>query len=149
MNAPFAPVDLNAGYADVSALLKILADPVAHKARLDELVGQEKSTREQIAALNAMAADTRRLHSAAEATNIVSTNRKAALDAREAELDTRAAALEMTEATRSHQSLQRREAACLTRENVVAQAEKRLAKDRADLAGKSASIKGLADTLHH
>jgi hypothetical protein len=149
MNAPFAPVDPHSSYADVSALLKILADPATHKARLDELLAAEAAAREQIAALNDMAADTRRLHSAAEATNIVSNNRKQTLDTREAELDTRAAALEMTEATRSHQSLQRREAACLARENVVAQAEKRLAKDRADLAGKHASIKGLAETLHH
>ena len=29
MNAPFASVELDTGYADASALLKILADPVA------------------------------------------------------------------------------------------------------------------------
>jgi hypothetical protein len=149
MTAPFAPVDPHSSYADVSALLKILADPAAHKARLDELIAQETAAKEQIAALNDMAADTRRLHSAAEATNIVSTNRKAALDAREAELDTRAQALELTEATRSHKALQRREAAVQAREEAATREEKRLATVKTDLEGKHRSIKGLADTLHH
>jgi hypothetical protein len=90
MNATINPADANAA---VFALLTVVADPAAHKARLDELIAQESATGEQIAALNAMAADTRRLHSAAEAQNIVSNNRKTALDAREAELDTRAQAL--------------------------------------------------------
>jgi hypothetical protein len=141
--------DLHGGYADVSALLTILADPEKAKQRLDELVAQETAAKEQIAALNDMAADTRRLHSAAEATNIVSTNRKAALDAREADLDTRAQALELTEATRSHKALQRREAACLAREEAATREEKRLAAVKADLEGKHASIKSLADNLHH
>jgi hypothetical protein len=141
--------DLHGGYADVSALLTILADPATHKARLDELVAQENATKEQIAALNAMAADTRRLHSAAEATNIVSSNRKTALDTREAELNTRAQALELTEGTRSHQALQRREAACQAREEALAREEKRLATVKTDLESKHASIKSLADNLHH
>jgi F0F1-type ATP synthase epsilon subunit len=68
LNPPITPIDLSGGYADVSALLTILADPAAHKARLDELIAQETAAKEQIAALNDMAADTRRLHSAAEAT---------------------------------------------------------------------------------
>jgi hypothetical protein len=141
--------DLHGGYADVSALLTILADPATHKTRLDELIAKENAAKEQIAALNEMAANTRRLNSAAEAANIVSANRKAALDAREAELDTRAQALELTEATRSHKALQRREAAVQAREDTVAREEKRLAKVKTDLEGKHASIKGLADTLHH
>jgi hypothetical protein len=144
-----APITFNDSYADVSALLKILADPAAHKARLDELIAQEAAAKEQIAALNEMAADTRRLHSAAEATNIVSNNRKTALDTREAELDTRTQALELAEATRSHKALQRREAAVQAREEAVAREEKRLAAVKTDLEGKHAKIKNLAGTLHH
>jgi hypothetical protein len=96
-----------------------------------------------------MAADTRRLHSAAEATNIVSNRKAAALDARAAELDTRAQALELTEATRSHKALQRREAAVQAREEAATREEKRLVTVKTDLEGKHASIRGLADTLHH
>jgi hypothetical protein len=147
MNAHLAPVDLQSSYADVSALLKILADPAAHKARLDELIAQENSTKEQIAALNAMAADTRRLHSAAEATNIVANRKATALDTRETELDTRAQALELTEATRSHKSLQRREAAVQAREDAVAREEKRLAALMADHNAKAGKLKDFAGTL--
>jgi ribosomal protein L16 Arg81 hydroxylase len=149
MNAPFVPDDLQSGYADAFALLKILADPAAHKQRLDELVAQENATNEQIAALNEMAGDTRRLHTAAQAATIVLNNRKTALDTREAEIDTRAQALELTEATRSHKALQRREAAVQAREGEAVREEKRLAAVKTDLEGKHASIKGLADTLHH
>jgi len=148
MNAPFAP-DLQSGYADAFALLKILADPAAHKQRLDELVAQENATNEQIAALTEMAADTRRLNTAAQAATIVLNNRKTALDTREAEIDTRASALSLTEATRSHKALQRREAAVQAREEAATREEKRLATVKADLQDKYASIKGLADTLHH
>jgi hypothetical protein len=139
--------DLHSGYADVAALLAILADPEKTKQRLDELIAQENATKEQIAALNEMAADTRRLHSTAEAENIVSNKRKAALDTREAELDTRAQALELTEATRSHKALQRREAAVQAREEVVAREEKRLAAVKTDLEGMHDKIKNLAGTL--
>ena len=149
MNAPFVPDDLQSGYADAFALLKILADPAAHKQRLDELVAQENAAKEQIAALNDMATDTRRLHSAAEAQNIVSNNRKTALDAREADLDTRTQALELTEGTRSHKALLRREAAVQAREEAAVREDKRLAAVKTDLEGKHASLKALADTLHH
>jgi hypothetical protein len=148
MNAPLTS-DLRGASADLAALLALLVDPGATKQRLDELIAQENSTKEQIAALNAMAADTRRLHSAAEATNIVSNNRKVALDTREAELDTRAQALELTEATRSHKALQRREAAVQAREEAAVREEKRLATVRSDLEGKHGQIKNLASTLQH
>jgi uncharacterized protein (DUF3084 family) len=146
MNAPFTP-DLRGASADLADLLALLVDPAATKQRLDELIAQENATKAQIAALNEMAADTRRLHSAAEATNIVSTNRKTVLDTREAELDTRTAALELTEATRSHKALQRREAAVQAREEAAAREEKRLATVKTDLEGKHDKIKNLAGTL--
>jgi hypothetical protein len=146
MNAPFTP-DLRGASADLEALLALLVEPAATKQRLDELIAHENATREQIEILNGMAADTRRLHTAAEATTIVLNNRKAALDAREAELDTRAQALELTEATRSHKALQHREAAVQAREDSVAREEKRLATVKSDLADKHAKIKHLATGL--
>jgi hypothetical protein len=139
--------DLRGASADLAALLALLVDPAATKQRLDELIAQETATREQIAALNAMAADTRRLHSAAEATNIVSSNRKTALDTREAELDTRAATLELTEATRSHKALQRRENAVQAREEMATREAERLAVLRSEYEAKHAKIKGLAGAL--
>jgi hypothetical protein len=145
-------MDLNpttAGADEVLSLLAVISDPKKHAQRLDELVAQEKATDEKIAVLNEMAADTRRLHSAAEALTIVLNKRKTALDTREAELNTRAQALELTEATRSHEALQRREAACQAREEAVTQEERRLATAKVDLESKQASIRGLADTLHH
>jgi hypothetical protein len=147
MNAPFAPVDLQSSYADVAALLKILADPAATKQRLDELMAQETAAREQIAALNEMAADTRRQNSAAQAATIVADRRKAALDTREGEIETRAQALELTEATRSHKALQRREAAVQAREDAAAREEKRLATVKTDLESRHTKIRDLAGTL--
>ena len=79
--APFTPAD---PYADVSALLKILADPATHKARLDELVAREAAAKASIVELNAMAAETKRLHNTAQATNIVADNRVKAIEVREA-----------------------------------------------------------------
>jgi hypothetical protein len=146
MNAPFTP-DLRGPSADLGDLLALLVSPAATKQRLDELVAQENAAKEQIAALNEMAADTRRLHATAEALTIVLSNRKAALDTRALELDTRAQALELTEATRSHKALQRREAAVQSREEVVAREEKRLATVKTDLEGKHDKIKNLAGTL--
>jgi len=145
MNA-FTPVDLNVG-TDLSALLQLLVDPAKTKARLDELIAQEKAAKDQIAALNEMAADTRRLHTSAEAANIVSNNRKTALDAREADLDTRAQALELTEGTRSHKALQRREAAVQAREEAVAREEKRLTALEADCKNRLDKIKNFAGNL--
>jgi hypothetical protein len=144
MNAPFTPVD---SYADVRALLQLLVDPVATKQRLDELIAQETATKEQIAALNDMAADTRRLHSQAEALNIVSNNRKTALDAREAELDARAETLEQSESTRSDAALRRREAAVKAREEALARETDRVAAIRIDYEGRLTKIKNLTVTL--
>jgi hypothetical protein len=147
MNAPFVPDDLQSSYADAFALLKILADPAAHKQRLDELVAQENSAREQIAALNEMAADTRRKNSAAEALTIVLTNRKTALDTREGELDTRAKSLEQSETKKSDAALQRREKAVQAREDAATLEAERLAAMRADLEAKHGRIKNLAGAL--
>jgi hypothetical protein len=143
-----APITFRAAeYTELHSLLAVIADPAKHKQRLDELIAQESAAKEQIAALNEMAADTRRLNTAAQAATIVLNNRKTALDEREAELDTRAKTLELTEATRSHKALQAREAAVQAREAAVAREEKRLAAVKTDLADKHASIKGLANTL--
>jgi hypothetical protein len=147
LNPPITPIDLSGGYADVSALLTILADPVKTKQRLDELVAQEAATKEQIATLNGMAAETRRLHSAAQATNIVSDNRKAALDAREAEIQQRAEQLELSESTRADAALRRREAACTAQEAANKRESERLAAMRADYEGRLAKIKNLTVTL--
>jgi hypothetical protein len=139
--------DLHGAYDDLSRLLAVIADPVQTKQRLDELIAQEAAAKEQIAALNEMAGETRRLNSAAQATTIVLNNRKTALDAREADLDTRAQALELTEGTRSHKALQRREAAVQAREEAAAREEKRLATVKTDLEGKLEKIKHLATGL--
>jgi hypothetical protein len=139
--------DLRGAYDDVAALLTILADPTMHKARLDELIAQEKATKEQIAALNAMAGETRRLHSTAAATNIVSDNRKTELDAREAEIEERANNLERSESTRSDAALRRRESAVESRENAAKAELDRLAAIRRDLETKLGKIKGLTATL--
>jgi hypothetical protein len=133
------------GASDLAALLALLADPVKTKARLDELVAQEAATKEQIATLNGMAADTRRLNSAAQAANIVSDNRKTALDARAAELDARAETLEQAEATRSEAALRRREAAVTAREGALAREVERLAASRAEFETKVARIKKLQE----
>jgi hypothetical protein len=150
MNAPTSfntPIHPDGGYSDVAALLTILTDPAKHKQRLDELLAQENAAKEQIATLNEMAADTRRMHSAAEAANIVSNNRKTALDAREAELDERAKRIERSETRKSDEALQRRENAVTVRENLVTQEEARIAVSRADLDEKHSKIKFLATGL--
>lgn len=147
LNPPITPIDLSGGYSDVSALLKILVDPTTHKARLDELIAQEAATKEQIAALNAMASETRRLHSTAQATNIVSDNRKAALDAREHELEERAKQLEQSESTRSDAALRRRENAVEAKEEALKREADRLSALRTDLEGRLGKIEHLATSL--
>jgi hypothetical protein len=149
LNPPITPIDLSGGYRDLAALLQILANPDQHKQMLSELIAHENAAKEQIAALNEMAADTRRLNSAAQAANIVSDNRKKALDAREAEIAQRAEQLEQNSAKLSAASLQKRENLVAAREQAAVVEADRLAVMRADLEGKHASIKGLADTLHH
>jgi chromosome segregation ATPase len=124
------------------ALLAVIADPATHKQRLDELVAQEKATQERIDALNEMAADTRRLNSAAQAANIVSDNRKTALDARETELGERAKSLDIAAAAQkaaaqaTEQKLRQREADVSRRETTVQQREDRIAET--EVATKSA-----------
>ena len=142
-----APITFNGAYDDVSALLKILADPATHKARLDELIAQEAATKEQIAALNEMADETRRANTTAQATEIVLNNRKTALDAREAEIAERAKNLELSEATRSDAALRRREAAVQTREAAATREAERLAAIKTDLEGKHAKVKDLVGAL--
>jgi hypothetical protein len=148
MNAPPFASDLPGAYADgVYALLAVVADPAAHKARLDQLIAQETATKEQIAALNDMSASTRRQNSAAEALTIVLNRRKEALDTREAECDERAKALEQHEGKLSAASLQKRENAVLVRENASKAEAERLAVLRSEYEAKHAKIKGLAGAL--
>jgi hypothetical protein len=136
--------DLHGAYADgVHALLAVVADPAAHKARLDELIAQEKATDEKIASLNEMAANTRRLNTAAEAATIVLNNRKTALDTREAELDEKAKNLDLGSAA----SLKKREAAVLARERAGTLEAERLAAMRTDLETKHARIRDLSANL--
>jgi hypothetical protein len=146
-NPPITPVDLHAGYADVSALLTILADPAAHKQRLDQLIEQENSVKAQIAALNEMADDTRRQNSAAQAATIVADRRKLALDQREAALDERAATLDQAENLRSDTALRRREAAVTAREEAAGKETQRLAALRATTEAKAERIKNLAGEI--
>jgi hypothetical protein len=146
MLAPFTPVDPH--NADVTAaLLTILADPAAHRARLDELVAQENAAKEQIAALNAMAADTRRKHTAAEATTIVLNNRKTALDTREAEIEEKSRDLDEATAKRSDAALRRRENAVTVREEAATREAERLAVLRSEYESKLAKLKELAGAL--
>jgi ABC-type transporter Mla subunit MlaD len=132
--------DLHDGYA---ALLKILADPDLHKKRLEELMVAEKGARDEINALNQMAAITRRRSSEAEAAMIVAKNRAAKLDAREAEIDEKAKSLETLETRRSDRALQLREDAVSQRENIAKIEAERLAAVRADLDAKIAKFKKL------
>ena len=115
------------------ALLAVIADPAAHKQRLDELVAQEKATQARIAELNDMASDTRRLNSTALATNILSDKRKAALDAREAEIGERAKNLDLRLADQKRttqaieQKFRQREADLTKREAAVSAREAAIA----------------------
>jgi hypothetical protein len=142
-----APLDLHNAFDDVTRLLAIIADPAAHRQRLGELVAQENKTKAEIATLNAMAAETRRLHSTAQATNIVADRRIAALDAREAELDQKAEQLERSESTRSDAALRRRESAVEARENAARAESERLAAARKDYESRLAKIKTFSSTL--
>jgi hypothetical protein len=123
------------------------SDSTTHSQRLNELIAQETATKAEIATLNAMAAETRRPHSTAQATNIVSDNRKAALDKREAELDERAKNLDLSEATKSDAALRGREAAVSAREEVNKREGERLAAMRRDLEGRLGKVRNLATTL--
>lgn len=115
------------------ALLAVIADPAAAKARLDELVAQDKATQERIDALNEMAHETVRLNATAQATNIVSDNRKKALDAREAEIGERAKQLDLATSAQKQagqqvaQQLQQRQSNLDTRETTLRTLEASLA----------------------
>ena len=114
------------------ALLAVIADPAAHKARLDELVAQENATKARIAELNDMASETRRQNSAAKAANIVSDNRKTALDAREAEIGERAKNLDLAIAAQKKsdqataEKLRQRETTVSLRESTLERREARI-----------------------
>jgi uncharacterized sporulation protein YeaH/YhbH (DUF444 family) len=129
------------------ALLTILADPDLHKKRLEELRAQEKATRDEINALNSMAAITRRRSSEAEAAMIVAKNRAAKLDAREAEIEEKAKSLDTLNARRSDMALAAREAAVEAGELANKREADRLAVLKADLEGRHAKIKTLASSL--
>jgi predicted nucleic acid-binding Zn-ribbon protein len=121
-----------AGADEVHSLLAVIADPVTHKARLAELLAQEKATAERIAAHDELMAKTRGLNSAAEAATIVANNRKAALDAREAEIRARENQLAANIAQHNEAKKQlgaeirQREAAALLKENSVIERENAL-----------------------
>jgi hypothetical protein len=136
--------DLHSAFDDVSKLLAIIADPAAHRQRLQELVTQENTTKERIAELNAMQADTLRLHQTAQATNIVADRRITALDAREAEIEQRADQLAQSESTRSDAALRRRESAVEAKEEALKREAERLATTRKELDARLAKRTALA-----
>lgn len=107
------------------ALLAVIKDPDTHKKRLDELIAQEAAAKEQIAALNEMAGETRRLNSAAQATTIVLNNRKTALDAREAEI---------AESAKNH------DLAVAAHKSDVHQASQKLSQREAELTRREAAL---------
>jgi len=144
MNAPFTPVD---SYADMSALLQLLVDPLKSKARLDEIIAAEVAAKEQIAELHAMEAETRRLHNTAQATMIVLQRREAAVSAREAEADDREAKVEQSEARHSDAALQQRERAADAKEAALKNEADRLAAMWADYQAKLEKLKGFSATL--
>ena len=132
--------DLHSAFDDVSKLLAIIADPAAHRARLEELVKQEAATKAAIAELNDMKSETLRLHGTAKATNIVADRRITALDAREAELDKREAAIEQSEARQADASLKRREDAADAKEEALKRQAERLEATRKELDARVAKI---------
>lgn len=129
--APIAAAD------HLLSLLTVVSDPATHKTRLDELVAQENAAKEAIAELNEMAADTRRLHTTAEATTIVLDNRKAALDAREADLADKAKKHELAVAAQKQDAQQK--------EQTLKAREADLASRTTTLEAREASIKHMED----
>jgi hypothetical protein len=146
MNAPY-PVDLHSAFDDVSKLLAIIADPAAHRQRLEQLVTQENATKAEIDRLNAMAAETKRLHSTAVATNIVADRRIAALDAREAELEERADQLARSEVTKSDEGRRRRESMVEAREKATRAEAESLAATRKELDAKLVKFRNFSSSL--
>jgi vacuolar-type H+-ATPase subunit I/STV1 len=138
MNAPFTPV--HNPYDDVSHLLAIMADPEGYRQRLQELIAQEKKTADRIAELNAMQADTLRLHQTAQATNIVADRRITALDAKEAELDERLQKLETAEVKASAASMRAQQSAVEAGALANKREAERLATVRKDYEAKVAKL---------
>jgi uncharacterized protein (DUF342 family) len=138
-------IDPTTAADDFHSLLRVIADPATHKARLDELVEHQKAVDEKIAAHEELIAKTRGMHSKAEATNIVLENRKAALDARESEIELKAQALATAETLRSDAALGRRERAVAAREEAAKREADRLATLKVEYEGK---IKKLAHALN-
>jgi hypothetical protein len=145
MNAP--TMDFRTSFDDVTLLLSIIADPAAHRQRLAELVTQEKATKERIAELHAMEAETVRLNGTAKAVNIVCDRRLAAIEQREADADARAEQLEKAESTRTDANLRRRENAVEAREASVRAESDRLAGMRKDYDARLAKIRTFSSTL--
>lgn len=121
-----------AGIDEVHSLLAVISDPAKHKQRLDELVELQKTVDEKIADHNELITKTRGMHSAAEAANIVSNNRKSALDAREAEIRTREnqLAADVAQHSKARQQftaqIKQREAAAAIKETSVIERENAL-----------------------
>lgn len=153
MNAPttfntlMPPTDMTDAAATLLKLLNVLTDVEGMKRLLEELAAQETAAKEQIAALNAMAGDTRRLHSTAQATEIVLNNRKTALDAREGELNAREERIETAERRQSDANLRSREATVEAGAEANKRERERLAADRADLESRLDKIKSFSTTL--
>jgi cell division protein FtsB len=139
--------DLHTSFDDVSRLLALIADPAAHRARLEELVKQEAATKAEIAALNAMKSETLRLHQTAQATNIVADRRIAALDAREAEIEQRAEQLQRSEVTKSDEGLRRRESMVEAREKAARAEAESLAATRKELDAKLVKFRNFSSSL--
>ena len=155
MNSPFTPVGLRGDNAhvasgDVSALLTLLADPAAAKARLEELVAEKNAALDAATAVDAArkqaAADrSEAIKAVAEHKHLAAkhTARETELDAREVELNERAKNIDHASAA----SVKQREGLVLLREQAMEREEKRLAAVKTDLEGKHAKIKDLATGL--
>lgn len=134
-------------------LLAVIADPVAHKARLDELVAQETKNQGTITTLHEMANETVRLNNTAKATNIVADNLKAALDAREAEIDERARQLDLATsalkktAEEGVQKFRQRDADLAKRETAVSQREASLSDRETAVKEAEASAAALTEKV--
>jgi hypothetical protein len=139
--------DLHSAFDHVSGLIAIIADPAAHRQRLQELIAAEANAKAAIAELHDMEADTRRRNSTSQAREIVVNNREKALDAREAGIEQKADELAKSESTRSDAALRRRESAVESREAAVKAEIDRVAAMRKDYEARLAKIKTFSSTL--
>lgn len=154
-----APAAIEAAYA----LLAIIADPAAHKARLDALVAAKA---EAEARLDAIAGEQAALAVLREKSVAAETeNRQASLDARNAQAALAVAKNDLSERERAFQASQEtaaqqlaarsteldarmtamnaHEAALTERESAVAVREQRLAADEADVASRLEDARNL------